>query len=204
MELIICTVAVAPLRKEPNHRSEMVSQVLFGELAEILETKDEWLHIRLLNDNYEGWLTEHLVEAYKAPQVKNEPVYTASGLTNTININHSVIHAPMGASLTGFNESTKYLWDEKYSYKGEFKKTADPFNLEQLLQSMKLWINAPYLWGGKTYMGVDCSGFVQVVFKVQGVQLKRDAYMQAEQGTLVGNLKDTKPGDLAFFHNANG
>jgi cell wall-associated NlpC family hydrolase len=76
-----------------------------------------------------------------------------------------------------------------------------PFDVEQMVRTAHTWLSAPYLWGGKTFMGVDCSGFVQTVFKAGGIVLPRDAWQQAEKGMEVNSLTEVKPGDLAFFQN---
>lgn len=204
MDFAICTVSAAPLRKEPSHRSEMTSQLLFGETMEVLDTKEEWLKIKSTFDAYEGWLTTHLVTPCNYDTADLKPAYTASGLVNPVTLPDQLINAPMGASLTGLDEETRLLWDGQHKYHGPYRKAAQPFDNETLLRLLQGWLNAPYLWGGRTFMGVDCSGFVQVVFKVLGKALKRDAYQQAEEGTLVQNLSEARMGDLAFFANENG
>ena len=107
----------------------------------------------------------------------------------------------MGSSLTGYDEETRLLWDEQHKYHGTFRsidKRADEDLFWRILQP---WMNAPYLWGGRTFMGVDCSGFVQVVYKVLGCALPRDASEQAAVGKDVVKLSDATTGDLAFFIN---
>lgn len=200
MNLAICTVAAAPVRKEPSHRTEMVNQLLFGEQMEILEEKEEWFRIRSLYDNYEGWLTHHLVEPV---QDLPEPRFYASSLTNPVTTPNSLINAPMGSSLSGFNEETRLLWKPEYKYHGTYRDVTHPVDYDLLLKTSHAWINAPYLWGGKTFMGVDCSGFVQTVFKILGVRLKRDAWQQCEQGKEL-EAQNVKEGDLAFFQNEQG
>src|SRR5919205_2829784 len=105
----------------------------------------------------------------------------------------------MGASLTGFDEETRLLWDELHKYHGTYRNLDSKFSVDLLWKIVHAWINAPYLWGGRTFMGVDCSGFVQVVFKVLGIPLLRDAYQQATQGTAVENIHGAQTGDAAFF-----
>lgn len=204
MKYNICTVAAAPLRKEAAHRSEMTSQLLFGETMEVLETDGEWLRIRSLYDDYEGWLTNHLVSEVGEGIATAPQPYIATGLINSITLPQELVNAPMGASLTGFDEETRLLWDEQHKYHGTYRNTSTPYNRNLLERTIQGWINAPYLWGGRTFMGVDCSGFVQVVFKVMGIPLRRDAYLQAEQGEPVASLDDASTGDLAFFHNDKG
>jgi hypothetical protein len=203
MQYAICTVAAAPVRKEPSHRSEMSNQLLFGETMQVLESKEEWFRIKSLYDNYEGWLTNHLITAVKEDIANSTLNYVASGLVNPITLPDQLINAPMGSSLVGFDEETRLLWDEQYKYQGAYRNIQQPLDSDLLWRTVQAWVNAPYLWGGKTFMGVDCSGFVQTVFKVLGIPLRRDAYQQAEQGSAVERAV-AKTGDVAFFHNERG
>jgi cell wall-associated NlpC family hydrolase len=203
MEYRICTVPAAPVRKEAAHRSEMTSQLLFGETMELLGVENEWLHIRSIYDGYEGWLTHHLVEPVGDLVALSPGNFVATGLVNPVTFKEDLINVPMGASLTGFDPSTGHLWEDDYSYHGICRNTSDGISPDLLERTVQAWLNAPYLWGGRTFMGVDCSGFAQVVFKLLGIPLKRDAWQQAEQGESVA-LQDVQPSDLAFFHNDKG
>lgn len=204
MEYAISTVAAAPVRIEPAHRSELTNQLLFGETMEVLEQKGEWYRIRSIYDQYEGWLTHHLITGVDRSIAEQEIPFVATNITNPVTLPDQLINAPMGAALTGFDEETRLLWDEKYKYHGTYRNVNRPFDQDYLRKVIQPWINAPYLWGGKTFMGVDCSGFAQTVFKLLGIKLKRDAYLQAEQGEPVIELSNTKEGDLAFFNNDKG
>ena len=192
MEYAICTVAAAPVRKEDSHRSEMVNQLLFGETMSLLEQKGEWLRVRTLYDDYEGWLTQHLVTPVTETVALAEPFYVASSLVNPVTLPDQLINLPMGSFLTGYDEETRLLWDPDYKYHGTFRDIRKPFASDLLRKTIHAWINAPYLWGGKTFMGVDCSGFVQTVFKLLGKKLPRDAYQQALTGTAISNLGETQ------------
>jgi len=156
-----------------------------------------------LYDAYEGWLTYHLISELDETVVSSGTIYFATNLVNPVTLPDQLINAPMGSALVGFDEETRLLWNENYKYHGTYKNTTRPFDLDLLHKTTHAWINAPYLWGGKTFMGVDCSGFVQTVFKLLGIRLKRDAYQQAEQGSPV-QLPDARTGDVAFFRNDNG
>jgi hypothetical protein len=201
MEYAICTVAAAPVRKEPSHKTEMVSQLLFGETVEVLEKKAEWFFIRTIYDQYEGWITYHLVEEIEKEFAFDIDRYICSGLNNLIGEPYDFFCIPMGSSLTGFQKSTKKLWKNKLVYRGAYNDTKKGFDLSKVSETAKLWINVPYLWGGKTIMGVDCSGFVQTIFKLNGIRLLRDAYQQATQGKEITNLSEIKGGEVAFFKN---
>ena len=203
MQYAICTVPAAPVRKEAAHRSEMVNQLLFGEAMQVLEEQGEWLRIRSVYDDYEGWLTHHLVAETDSATAHEEARFVATGLVNPVVMDGILTNVPMGSFLPGFNPETASLWDGTSRYEGAFRSLAERPEEGSLIGTALPWLNAPYLWGGKTFMGVDCSGFVQTVFKILGMRLKRDAWQQAEQGKEVA-LGDAALGDLAFFHNEKG
>ncbi|MBD0332547.1 MAG: C40 family peptidase [Chitinophagaceae bacterium] len=204
MEYAICTVSAAPLRKEPSHKSEMVSQLLFGETMQVVEEEKEWLQVKCLYDNYEGWLTHHLVSEIDGEIALAESKYVSTGLLNSVILSDQFINLSMGSSLIGFDEETRLLWNSHYKYHGTYRNIELPPSVDLLWQTIYPWMNAPYLWGGRTFMGVDCSGFVQIVFKVLGITLQRDAYQQAGQGEAIENLLEAKVGDIAFFNNEQG
>lgn len=203
MNFAICPLAAAPVRKEPSHRSEMVNQLLFGETLEILEEKNEWVRVRSSFDQYEGWLTHHLIMAVDEQVYIQPSRFVTMDLLSVIHNGHHNIHVSVGSSLTGFTEEERHLWNKQYSFEGNYVDTAKSIKKFSMSTAIK-WINTPYLWGGKTFLGVDCSGFVQTLYKVHGVQLKRDAWQQQEQGLPVDGFSSSRLGDVAFFHNEQG
>ena len=203
MEYGICNLSVIPLRADANDRSEQVSQVLFGEIFEITDWKENWVKIITTFDNYTGWIGRlqfsmlgHM--AYKKLK-QTPPPFTQRAVTQAWKIlSNSILYLPMGSMLSFLEGTTCHIADEKFEIIGEIGET------ESLVVTAVSFINAPYLWGGRTHFGIDCSGFTQAVFKSQGIKLLRDASLQAEQGEKIASLADTKLGDLAFFSNSEG
>ncbi|MGV3529455.1 MAG: NlpC/P60 family protein [Flavisolibacter sp.] len=201
MPYTLCLMAVAPMRKEASHRSEMVSQLLFGEFAEKLEETPDFEKVRCLADGYEGWVQKGQLTTAKEVL---QPTGYAANWVNPVLINGIAVHVPFAAPLyeskalqSVSNVSVgempaKQLHVSRSFSEAEMRKIADRF------------LGTSYLWGGRSVFGVDCSGFVQQVFRQFGVSLQRDAYQQAEQGTVVETINDARAGDLAFFHNEAG
>ncbi len=203
MTYAICTVPAAPVRKEPAHRSEMSNQLLFGEAVKVLEEKREWMLVQSLYDGYEGWLTHHQVTAVDENIALTPVQHVATGLLNPVLCNGSLMNVPMGSHFPGFDVNNLQFWNG-WKFTGSYKSVIEKGSADLVETIATPWLNAPYLWGGKTILGVDCSGFVQTVFKLLGVQLLRDAYQQAEQGVAVNDFNDAAKGDVAFFKNENG
>ena len=198
MEYGICNLAIIPLRAEPSDRSEQVSQVLFGEAFEITDWKEKWVSIITATDSYAGWIDRlqftmlgHL--AYKR-LLQTPPPLTFRPVTQAWKIvDNSIVFLPAGSSLAFLEGTTSYIGNQKFEIIGEIGQSEDIINIA------KSFLNAPYLWGGRTHFGIDCSGFTQIVFKLKGINLRRDASMQAADGILVDGLAKIKLGDLAFF-----
>jgi hypothetical protein len=203
MEYGICNLAVIPLRAEASDKSEQVSQILFGEAFEILEWTERWAKVITANDGYEGWIGRlqfvmlgHI--AYKNLKQDPPPITYRAVTQAWKKPDNTVLYLPVGSSLVFLKGTTCRIGNEQFEIIGEIGETAS------LDLTAKSFLNTPYLWGGRTHYGIDCSGFTQAVFKLRGVYLKRDAWMQAEQGETVDFLAETKSGDLAFFDNAEG
>ncbi|MBL7730450.1 MAG: C40 family peptidase [Chitinophagaceae bacterium] len=203
MEYAVVNVPAAPVRRRPNHRKEMVNQLLFGEVVKVLKTKDPlWLKVRSLHDNYEGWLTRTLVAEVNEAFANTACSFVAAELLASITLEGKVLHIPVGSSLPMLENTKGTLGEMGYEFSG---KTVNRHELKhdliQLKELAEPWLNAPYLWGGRTPLGVDCSGYTQVIFKQMGIDLPRDAWQQAQEGKVVRKYKEAQPGDLVFFNN---
>jgi len=198
MEYAVCSVPAAPIRKAPSHKVEMVNQLLFGETMVVLKSKHNWLNIQSSNDNYEGWIRSNLVKPIESGSLDSAVV--TGELISTITIENTNMHIPVGSTLAQFGNGTGEIAGIKFQFRGLTYSRQQVEPDEQLVRRLtSQWLNAPYLWGGRTPLGVDCSGFVQVIFKLMGIDLLRDAKLQAGQGIKIKSLKHSRCGDLAFF-----
>ncbi len=193
----------APLRRRPDHRKEMVNQLLFGETMEVLKEKGPlWLKVRSLHDDYEGWITRTLVHFTEEGPAKTRSAMVTTGLLNTIYIGTKKMNIPFGSSLPLFENGKGQIGELEYTYEGSsWNSDLQEKSIKNILDLSRSWLQAPYLWGGRTVLGVDCSGFVQLMMKMIGVGLPRDAWQQAQVGEPVKKLKEARAGDLAFFDN---
>jgi hypothetical protein len=201
MEYGICILGIIPLRKEAKDQSEIVSQVLFGQHFKILEITSKWIRIELATDNYEGWICakqyeEITYEDYDNLNVNDFPL-VASSFSNIQNVvTQEVLPITLGATLPFYHKGSIKIRKHKFKFTGNIASN----DTNNLLKYAHELLNAPYLWGGKSILGIDCSGFTQVVYSLCGIHLPRDAYQQAELGETV-TLNDINPADLVFFEN---
>ena len=219
MEYGICLHSIIPVRAEASHKSEMVTQVLFGELYHIIEKENFWFKIKLLFDGYEGW-----IDIIQANLIGEQEFIRLAGAETSITVDlvqlllnettRSMIPLVMGSSLPAFDDLRIRAGFNVYYYEcfvsGSLLNATNISHRtsidirQQLIEYAILYMNAPYLWGGRSPFGIDCSGFVQMVYKLQGLKLLRDASQQAAQGEIISLLAEAESGDLAFFDDVDG
>jgi gamma-D-glutamyl-L-lysine dipeptidyl-peptidase len=195
----ISNLSIVPLRFEPDDTSELVSQVLYGDYFKVLEKRKSWSKIRLAFDKYEGWIDNKQyidISEVDYSKFKNELPKLSTDLVEFVQDQDGhLLTIPLGSSLNGLS-----LFNHMFD--GNICNEIQPKN--HLLKTAYLYLNAPYLWGGKTPFGIDCSGFTQMVYKLNGYKLLRDASQQATQGEALSFIEESEPGDLAFFDNSEG
>ena len=200
----ICNLSIIPLRIEPSDKSEIVSQVLFGEHFQILEVSKQWSKIKLQFDDYEGWVDSkqyQVISESSYNQLCEEVIVLNSDLIEYVTgPNNFLMPIPLGSSLSflNFNEINVNNYDFEGMKISGIKAKAN------IVNTSFMYLNSPYLWGGKTPFGIDCSGFTQMVYKLNGYKLLRDASQQALQGEALSFIEESEPGDLAFFDNEEG
>ncbi|HWY10997.1 MAG TPA: C40 family peptidase [Bacteroidia bacterium] len=205
----ICLLSIVPCRKEASNASEMVTQLLFGEHYSVVDQTETWLKIISAYDKYECWLnikqhTKISEATFKSLESKSLVIVTEinQAITNkTTGLGFPVL---IGSTLPGYSNKECKVEDFIFGFEGKTFISNVKKTTEELLATAKLFLNAPYLWGGKNIFGIDCSGFTQLVYKLNGYKLPRDAWQQAELGSPLNFVEEAQPGDLAFFDNEEG
>jgi cell wall-associated NlpC family hydrolase len=156
--------------------------------------------VRSLHDNYEGWMTSNMLYALDEKKSSAGNDFVIADIMSPIHFNAAKLLVPMGSALPAFADGKGTIGELSYEVAGNYaNRFEQPPGPEKLTQLITAWLNVPYMWGGRTPLGADCSGFVQVVYKMMGIDLPRDTWQQAQEGQPVKKLKDAKPGDLVFF-----
>jgi hypothetical protein len=200
----VCRLSIVPVRADASDKSELVTQLFFGEHYEVMSsTKDKkWLNIRNYFDQYEGWIDtkqHHAITSDYFDYINRADFKITTDITTSILYNKNPIPIVMG-SVIPISGSELFKMEEQFAFNGESKSMGLKRDAEFLKLTAQKYLNAPYQWGGKSPFGIDCSGFTQMVFKISGHKLQRDSIRQAKQGKSVA-LKDAQSGDLAFFKN---
>lgn len=199
MQYGICPLSIVPLRETTSNDSEMVSQVLYGEHFKILEERAQWSRIRVAFDNFEAWISNRqllkIAEETYFQLEETPPKYSADLFDFVTDQNGHLITIPIGASLNATDLLNHHF--DGHSVSGEKPKM-------EIVKTALLYLNSPYSWGGKSPMGIDCSGLTQMVYKLNAYQLNRNSADQAKQGEALSFIEESEAGDLAFFDDKEG
>lgn len=209
MQLGISDLSIIPVRALPSEKAEMVTQILFGEKYEILEDIEKWTRIKLLFDGYTGWIDSKMVFALDADlkeDTKNYMVSETFNIVNRTDVWGNKLLVP-GSNLPFFNKETSEFKISNHSYilsENNPNSHDDKPLRDRLIDYAFKYYNSPYLWGGRTPYGIDCSGLSQIVYKLININLPRDASKQVEIGDSLLFVEEAMPGDLAFFGDKEG
>ena len=198
----IADLSIVPMRSEKSERSEMVSQILFGEVFEILEVDEKWVYVRMLHDRYEGWIdrkmylevTEEFIGKYKA-----EVSVLATEVFNIVvkdgDYGNKLVVS--GSVFPFFDATTKkmQIGGDTYTLVSKMKDVGIDSLRDLIIGYALMYYNTPYLWGGRSPYGIDCSGLSQIVYRMAGIDLPRDASQQVTLGQNYSFLEEAMPGD---------
>jgi hypothetical protein len=208
MEFGICNLSQVPGRAEPSDKSEMVTQLLYGEHFKVLNTRGSWCQVQCAHDNYTCWIDKKqfaLIPEETFKKLADTPPSLTADLVQVVtDINGNSIPVLLGSSLPFLNGETLQIGNNTYSYDGMVQQVRREPSKQAITDNAFMYLHAPYLWGGRSPFGIDCSGLTQMAYKLEGVKLKRDANQQATQGIPLSFVEEAEPGDLAFFDNEEG
>jgi len=200
-----CHLNVVSARSAPDFTSEIVTQLLFGDCFAVIDRSGIFLRICMDYDGYEGWIDGRQtapLDAFAAPDYVDRHVVLDPFGVARCGVEQVLV--VRGSSLPGYADGCFAVGGQRYSFEGAVVDTAQRPPVERILDYARLYLNTPYLWGGRSPCGIDCSGFAQVVFKMAGIRLRRDSSQQIEQGTVVDSVAEVRPGDLVFAESKAG
>lgn len=208
MNYAICDQAVVPVRVQPGNQQEMSNQLLFGDLVVIKGQVKDWLLIETFDDQYEGWIDQKQISIIENELfnrlIVTERNYVKSLSEEVHNEQNQKRILTRGAFLPFYKENAFTINGIQFPFLKEVLSSSDNFQPNKLIELSKSYLGTPYLWGGRSPFGIDCSGFAQIVYKMLGLFLPRDSSQQVQHGETVNFIHEAKAGDLAFFGNEEG
>lgn len=203
----VCRLSLVPMRVDPSHKAEQVSQLLFGDHYEVIEiSKDKrWLKISVYYDGCEGWIDErqhHAIPKEHYEYINRADFKITTDLATSILYNKSPLLILIG-SIIPFSSSELFKMEEQFAFNGDSKSLGLKRDAEFLKVIAMKYLNTPFQWGGKSSFGIDASGLTQMTFKINGYRLARTVQEQTRQGKEVKGIENSLPGDLAFFTSKN-
>lgn len=207
MEYGICLLSHIPCRAEAADSSEMVTQLLFGESYTILEKTEKWVQVKIQHDGYECWICVKQVSPLSDVEFnkidQNQQVFCTE-LVQVIQGIEQMQPIVLGSTLLNLADEEISIDEKKYAYQGAFSNAELIPTKAKIIEDAFMYLGAPYLWGGRSPFGIDCSGFTQLVYRMNNINLPRDASQQVEKGKNYSFVEEAEAGDLAFFDNEEG
>ena len=204
----ICPLSTVAIRNSASHKSEMISELLFGEVAEVLELKGrQWAKIRCAHDNFVGWVACNQLEWITPKEFEDyqENYGVVLDVFQGVSADGAFLPLSLGARLPNFDGLRFAIGEKKYQFSGQAVFPDDIQQGPEMIQKIaRKYLNAPYLWGGRSPFGVDGPGLVQAVFGIAGYPLPREAVQQLELGEGVDFAEQARAADVAFFENLKG
>lgn len=203
----VLRLSLVPVRANPSDAAEMISQLLFGEHYTVLEESEDskWLRVKNAFDGYEGWIDRkqhHRISKEYFEQISETEYKICIDLVSKILFKQQINHVVAGSVLPLLNNPI-FKDEENVAFNGTSKTLYQKWGVASMMNQANKYLNTPYLWGGRTPFGIDCSGFTQIVYKTGGYNIPRDSSEQIMKGKEV-QLSEARAGDLAFFTNAEG
>ena len=211
-DFVINNCPVTPVREEPSEAAEQATQLLFGVVCEVVDHLPGWTKIRSTMDGQTGWVSAKMVTPVSEEAKKQWGDETMGVVAVPMAVATDIATGEkrmltIGTRLPNYADGTFIVLEKQYqidpSCVYEIKGERLEVKGEEGVRVAKSLLNVPYLWGGKNMMGFDCSGFVQTVYSVFGIQLLRNAREQITQGKVVNSLAESQPGDLVFFDHSD-
>ena len=206
VEYAVAHATITPVREEPSEAAEQATQLLFGEVCEIIDRLPSWTKIRSTVDGQVGWVSRWMLTSIDTPYPLPTAVVVSPMAVATPEDGGAPLSLTLGTRLPLYADGTFEVLGKQYLIDPtcvNITTGATDLQRSELVKIAKSLLNTSYLWGGKNMMGLDCSGFTQVVYAAMGINILRNAREQITQGEVVPSLSDVLPGDLAFFNHAD-
>ena len=209
MDKGICNYTIIPVRREPSERSEMVTQILFGETYSICTLIEKWAEIIIEFDGYKGWIDKKLITHIETDEFErinrlDKKIVNKLFCTARIKEQEGHYHLLLGSEIGPLNNNCFSIAGIQMELTSPHDGQSKQSKREKIINTALQLLNIPYLWGGRSSFGIDCSGLVQTSYKVAGIHMLRDASQQATQGKTLDFINDAIPGDILFFDNLDG
>jgi hypothetical protein len=185
----------------------MITQLLFGDIFSIIGDSDKFIHIKIQFDNYECWICKKQYLPIKKSdflKISNSLKYYTTDLVQVISYNKKLLPIVQGSSLPAYKNGVFEMINQKINFEGNVSSPNKIISKDKIVEDALMYLNAPYLWGGKSPFGIDCSGLTQIVFKINNITIPRDAYQQVQLGEGYSFIEEAEAGDVAFFDNEEG